>query len=70
VRRVFEADARVVELRDWLAGEFRKAVVDRDPVAAEIFEELELDAAAGRRHLLESPRFRALLAEPALPRAA
>ncbi len=69
VRRVFDGDERFSELRDWLAGEFRKDDAARDPVAREIFGELELDA-GGRRHLLESERFRALLSEPALARAA
>jgi single-stranded-DNA-specific exonuclease len=68
VRRVFDADDRFGELRDWLAQEFKKQT-SRDPVAQEIFDELELDA-GGRRHLLESERFRALLAEPAYARAA
>jgi single-stranded-DNA-specific exonuclease len=70
VQRVFDADPRVAALRDWLASEFRKPADERDAVAEEIFRELELDAAAGRRHVLESERFRALLAEPALARAA
>jgi single-stranded-DNA-specific exonuclease len=70
VRRIFDADDRFPELRRWLADEFRKPSAARDPVAREIFAELELDEASGRRHLLESERFRALLAEPALARAA
>jgi single-stranded-DNA-specific exonuclease len=70
VRRIFDADDRFRDVRDWLVGEFRKPAAERAPVAAEIFAELELDEAGGRRHLLESERFRALLAEPALARAA
>jgi single-stranded-DNA-specific exonuclease len=70
VRRIFDADDSFRDVRDWLVAEFRKPAVDRAPVAAEIFAELELDEAGGRRHLLESERFRALLAEPALARAA
>jgi single-stranded-DNA-specific exonuclease len=73
VRRVFAAAARFDELWDWLKTEYRKAAPARDPEAAAIFAELELDgAAAGRRHLLESERFRALLEreQPALARAA
>jgi single-stranded-DNA-specific exonuclease len=70
VRRIFDADERYSELREWLVGEFRRARGEREPVAQEIFDELELDAANGRRHLLESERFRALLMEPALARAA
>ena len=70
VTRVVDAEPRVTELWDWLAAEFRKPAAERDAVAEEIFRELELDTAPGRRHLLESERFRALLAEPALARAA
>ena len=76
VRRIFDADDRVGELREWLVVEFRKDPAARDPDAQAIFEELELDAVgskggAGRRHVLESERFRALLArEPVLARAA
>src|SRR3954454_1032452 len=68
VRHVFDADERYVELRNWLKGEWRKD--GRDPVAAAIFEELALAANGGKRHLLESERFVALLAEPELARAA
>src|SRR5436305_6733276 len=65
VRRIFDADVRVAELRDWLKDEFRKPAEQRDAGAQEIFDELELEAAPGRRHLLESERFRDLLAAPA-----
>jgi single-stranded-DNA-specific exonuclease len=70
VRRVFAAAPRFEELRDWLVAEYRKPAAARDLEAAAIFAELELEL--GERHLLESERFRALLAaEPAaLPRAA
>src|SRR3954449_4958610 len=70
VRRVFGASARFDELRAWLVAEFRKPEAVRDLEAAAIFAELELEL--GERHLLESERFRDLLArEPvALPRAA
>jgi single-stranded-DNA-specific exonuclease len=68
VRRIFDADDRYAELHAWLASEFRKT--ERDPVAQAVFDELELDGAPGRRHLLESQRFRLLLAEPPLARAA
>jgi single-stranded-DNA-specific exonuclease len=70
VRRVFAADPRFGELRDWLVAEYRKPDAARDPEAAAIFAELELEL--GERHLLESERFRALLAagEPALAHAA
>jgi hypothetical protein len=72
VRRIFGADARYDELRDWLVGEFRKPVAARSVDAAEIFAELEVEEAGlGRRHLLESERFRALLESvPALAEAA
>jgi single-stranded-DNA-specific exonuclease len=72
VRRVFEADDRFAELRDWLVAEFRKDAAARDADAQAIFVELELDVAgAGTRHLLESERFRALLArEPVFAQAA
>jgi hypothetical protein len=71
VRRIFAADERFDELRDWLVAEFRKPESVRDLDAVAIFAELEIEAAGlGRRHLLESDRFRALLATPALARAA
>src|SRR3954453_2282098 len=70
VRRVFGSAPRFEELREWLVAEYRKPVATRDLEAAAIFAELELEL--GERHLLESERFRDLLArEPvALPRAA
>ena len=68
VRHVFEADERYVEKREWLKAEWRSD--DRDPVAAAIFEELGLGEGGARRHLLESERFLALVAEPELARAA
>ncbi|HYA08419.1 MAG TPA: DHHA1 domain-containing protein, partial [Gaiellaceae bacterium] len=65
VRRVFAAGERFGDLRDWLVAEYRKPVEARDAEAAAIFAELELDETGlGRRHLLESERFRALLAAP------
>ena len=48
--------------------EFRKA--ERDPAAQEIFEELGLAPGVEPRSLLESERFRALLEQPSLARAA
>jgi single-stranded-DNA-specific exonuclease len=68
VREVFDRDGRYVELRDWLKDEWRKEA--RDPAAEAIFEELALGEGGVRRHLLESERFLALLAEPELARAA
>jgi hypothetical protein len=73
VRRLFESAPRYDELREWLVAEWRKPPAARDFDAAVVFAELELDELAfGKRHLLESERFRALLAaEPvALPHAA
>ena len=68
VQRVCEAGERYVELREWLKLEWRKEA--RDPAAAEIFAELGLAEGGSRRHLLESERFRALLEQPELARAA
>ncbi len=68
VRRVFDAPDGYQGLRDWLVAEFRKD--EREPVAQEIFEELGLAPGVEPRSLLESERFRALLEEPALARAA
>jgi hypothetical protein len=72
VRRVFTAAPRFDELRDWLVAEWKKPLAGRDPEAAAVFRELELDEAGlAKRHLLESERFRALLGhEPVLARAA
>jgi single-stranded-DNA-specific exonuclease len=68
VQHVFDCGERYVELREWLKREWRNDV--RDPRAAAIFEELALAKDGARRHLLESARFRALLDEPELARAA
>ena len=70
VRRVFPTTARYLALREWLAGEWRKPAAARDALASAIFAELGLDDGA-RRDLLESARFRALLAsQPPLAQAA
>jgi hypothetical protein len=70
VRRIFPATPRYEELRRWLVAEYRKPAAARDTEAAAIFAELGLDD-GGRRDLLESSRFRALLAaEQPLARAA
>jgi single-stranded-DNA-specific exonuclease len=61
VRRIFEAPDRYPSLREWLAAEFRKD--EPDAVAREIFDELGVGEEGIRRSLLESERFRALLAE-------
>jgi single-stranded-DNA-specific exonuclease len=72
VKRVFDAEPRYRELRDWLAGLWREGPAAWPPEAGAIFGELALDADESEsRHLLESPTFCELLAEPtALPRAA
>ncbi|MDP9232681.1 MAG: single-stranded-DNA-specific exonuclease RecJ [Actinomycetota bacterium] len=70
VREVFDADDRYVERREWLKAQWRTPAEARDPEAAAIFAELGLAEAGARRHLLESARFLALLAEPELARAA
>ena len=62
VRRVFASDARFEGLRDWLKTEWEKPEAARVADAQEIFAELGLVEGGPRRHLLESPRFRALLA--------
>ncbi len=68
VRRVFDADDRYEELARWLRGQW--TADSRDSVAQEIFDELSLGNGF-KRSLLESERFRALLAEPSdLPAAA
>jgi single-stranded-DNA-specific exonuclease len=69
VRRVFDADERFDELYEWLRAQWR-ANGGRDPQAQKVFAELDAEAGGPRRHPLESETFRALLAEPALLRAA
>ena len=68
MRYVFDADERYIARREWLKAEWHKDA--RDPDAAAIFAELGLTQGGARRHLLESERFVALLAEPELARAA
>ena len=68
VQRVFDTPDRYREVRDWLATEYRKQS-GRNPVADEVFAELALES-GGRRSLLESQRFRELLTDVPLPRAA
>jgi single-stranded-DNA-specific exonuclease len=71
VRRVFDADPRYRELRDWLAGLWRAGEAAWPLDAEAIFGELRLADGDAKRHLLESPTFRRLLNEPAaLPEAA
>src|SRR5919198_1126 len=65
VRRVFDADPRYRELRDWLARLWRDGTDALPPEAAAIFAELELDdEPQSRGHLLESATFRRLLEAP------
>jgi single-stranded-DNA-specific exonuclease len=72
VRRIFRAGDGFAELREWLVAEYRNPSAARSADAAAIFAELELEEAGlSRRHLLESERFRELLAAtPVLARAA
>jgi single-stranded-DNA-specific exonuclease len=67
VRRLFDAHDRYDDLRAWLAQLWRSGESAWTADARAIFEELGFAAdAAPRRHLLESARFRELLAEPPL----
>jgi single-stranded-DNA-specific exonuclease len=68
IRRVFDADERFEELYAWLRAQWTARPRSTDAQA--IFDELEVDAGGPRRHPLESPTFRALLAHPPLARAA
>ena len=69
VRRIFDADERFDELYAWLRAEWEAEA--RSPEAEAVFAELGVEAGGARRHPLESPTFRALLAEQeALPKAA
>src|SRR4051794_19168001 len=72
VRRVFDAEPRYRELRDWLARLWRDGAGGWPPEAAAIFGELDLASDEPmRRHLLESPTFCRLLEEaPGLAEAA
>jgi single-stranded-DNA-specific exonuclease len=68
VQRVFDTPDRYDTLRAWLEEQYRRED-GCDEVAAEVFQELELDDGT-RRSLFESERFRELLADEPLPRAA
>ena len=73
VRRIFDAPDSYEELRRWLAGLWRAGEAAWPPEARRIFTELAIDDAGGKRQLLESPTFRALLDEGvpvSLPQAA
>ena len=65
VKRVFDGEPRYRELREWLIELWREGAAAWPPEAAAIFDELELqEGESARRHLLESPAFRALLDTP------
>jgi single-stranded-DNA-specific exonuclease len=68
VRRVFDADDRFDELYAWLRTQWLSQA--REAQAQTIFDELVVADGGPKRHPLESETFRALLAEPALLRAA
>ena len=71
VRRVFDAHEGYEGLREWLAVQWKLAEAERAPEAAAVFSELGLTGdTRGRRPLLESEAFRAMLEAPALARAA
>ena len=71
VRRVFDTPEAYEELRARLAELWRGGESAWTPEARRIFGELALhEEGARRRQLLESESFRALLLDPALPRAA
>ena len=71
VRRVFDAPEGYESLREWLAAQWRLSDAERTPEAKAVFAELALSGETrGRRPLLESEAFRALLEEPVLARAA
>jgi single-stranded-DNA-specific exonuclease len=61
VRRLFDAADGYEELRAWLGEQWRAGEAAWHPAAREVFEELDLLGAPGRRELMESPAFRRLL---------
>ena len=71
VRRVLDAPEGYESLREWLAQQWKLDDGERSAEARAVFADLGLSGeTSGRRQLLESEVFRALLEEPALPRAA
>jgi single-stranded-DNA-specific exonuclease len=71
VRRVLDAPEGYESLREWLAQQWKVDDGKRSAEARAVFADLGLSGeTSGRRQLLESEVFRALLEEPALPRAA
>jgi single-stranded-DNA-specific exonuclease len=71
VRRIFDTAEGYEELRSSFAELWRQGETAWTPEVRQVFAELALDESDGaRRQLLESESFRALLLDPALPRAA
>jgi single-stranded-DNA-specific exonuclease len=71
VRRIFDTAEGYEELRASFAELWRQGAPAWTPEARRVFAELALDEdGAGRRQLLESESFRAMLLDAALPRAA
>jgi single-stranded-DNA-specific exonuclease len=70
VRRLFDTPESYEQLRAWLAELWRAGEDAWTAEARRIFAELELGGAAGKRQLLESETFRALLGRRELPAAA
>ena len=71
VRRVLDAPEGYESLREWLAQQWKLDDGERSAEARSVFADLGLSGgSSSRRQLLESEVFRALLEEPALPRAA
>jgi hypothetical protein len=70
VRRLYDAPEAYESLREWLKEEWRRPEAARSPDARAVFAELGLVEGGPRRELLESERFRALLAGEALQQAA
>ena len=73
IRRVFDTSGAYEERRTELAELWRAGEATWTPEARRIFAELAIHEAGGKRQLLESPTFRALLAHGAplgLPQAA
>jgi hypothetical protein len=62
LRRLFDAPERYEALRTWLGEQWRAGAAAWTPEARSIFAELRLEGATGKRQLLESSAFRALLA--------
>jgi single-stranded-DNA-specific exonuclease len=70
VKRVFDANPRYGDLREWLKAEWRKPAAERSTEAQAIFAELGLAEGAAPAHLVDSPTFRGLLNKAPLAEAA